>query len=1006
MRSRFTWALVAGSLAVITAACFGDALFRGGQFGYRDAAHFYYPLYQRVQEEWKAGRWPLWEPEENGGMPLMGNPTAAVLYPGKLVFAVTPYPLGARLYVVGHTLLAFVTMFALMRSWGTSLTGAGLSAVAYAFGGPILFQYCNIIYLVGAAWAPLGFRAADRWLRLGRRIALLELAAVLALETLGGDPEVAYLTGVCAGGYAAALAWTRDRGADPRRGPGWAVVALGLLLLLAAWVVGTLGMARIAPSLRTPRPTGQPPSAFPWMPWVAPGVAAVWGLVGFWLIGRWRRARAKGEQPSLVPMLAGLAGSAVLAGALAGAQLLPVLEFTGQSGRAAGEGTHDIYPFSLNPIRVVEFLWPNLFGTPFHGNRSWLAALPPVEKHVKVWVPTLYLGGLTIALALGSLTLRFRGSTPWRAWMTAIAAVSLVGSFGEFAGPLLLARLVPDPAVVKALGKPDPDNVSSIRFDDHLRDGDGSVYWLLSTALPGFRQFRFPSKLLTLTALALAALAGQGWDGLLAGDRRIRRSTVFWSAGLLALSLVALGAAWYGRGSLIDWLNARKLSSPFGPLDAPGAVAEMMRGLAQGGGVFAAALGLALWGRRHAGLATALALGLSTADIAVANARYVLTVPQKVFETKPEVLAAIEAAEKANPSPEPGPYRVHRMPIWDLVDWTQTASDDRVRDFVVWERDTLQPKYGINLGVQYTLTIGVAELYDYEWFFGGFYRKADAEVARTLGVPLDHKLVAYSRRAFDLWNTRYFVTPYYPGGWGEEQRGYATFLQDTERVYPPKDALKGPDRAAKEMEWVRKHDVQVFRNQTPYPRAWVVHEQRRLKPIYGLNRVDRDLPMQEILFSNDFLWRDPGRTVYDPKRIVWIESEDGDALAPYYSGGETTSNERVTVTRYEPDRVELSATLDRPGMVVFADVYYPGWTLTVNGKPAPIYRANRMMRGAALPAGRYTLVYTFRPRSFRVGLVLSTVGLAALGLLSLAFTAWPSSARPWPSSPDDSDAPA
>ena len=38
-------------------------------------------------------------------------------------------------------------------------------------------------------------------------------------------------------------------------------------------------------------------------------------------------------------------------------------------------------------------------------------------------------------------------------------------------------------------------------------------------------------------------------------------------------------------------------------------------------------------------------------------------------------------------------------------------------DFVTWERGTLQPKYGIDLGVEYTHTIGVAELYDYEWFF-------------------------------------------------------------------------------------------------------------------------------------------------------------------------------------------------------------------------------------------------------------------------------------------------
>ena len=147
--------------------------FADRQFGFRDAGHFYYPLYQRVQEEWNQGRWPLWEPEENAGMPLLGNPTAAVLYPGKLVFAVLPYAWGARLYVVSHTALAFVAMLVLMRSWSTSWVGSALGALAYAFGGPILFQYCNIIYLVGAAWLPLGMHAVDRWVRLGRRWGLV-----------------------------------------------------------------------------------------------------------------------------------------------------------------------------------------------------------------------------------------------------------------------------------------------------------------------------------------------------------------------------------------------------------------------------------------------------------------------------------------------------------------------------------------------------------------------------------------------------------------------------------------------------------------------------------------------------------------------------------------------------------------------------------------------------------------------------------------------------------------
>ncbi len=91
MPGPITFLLILACFSTLFLSCYAPALFGDRQFGYRDAAHYYYPLEQRVQEEWRAGRWPLWEPEENAGMPLLGNPTAAVFYPGKLVFAFLSY---------------------------------------------------------------------------------------------------------------------------------------------------------------------------------------------------------------------------------------------------------------------------------------------------------------------------------------------------------------------------------------------------------------------------------------------------------------------------------------------------------------------------------------------------------------------------------------------------------------------------------------------------------------------------------------------------------------------------------------------------------------------------------------------------------------------------------------------------------------------------------------------------------------------------------------------------
>ena len=66
-------------------------LFEDRQFAWDNASYFYYPLYQAVQQDWAAGRWPLWNPGTNGGEPLLGNPVSAVFYPLKVLYAVLPY---------------------------------------------------------------------------------------------------------------------------------------------------------------------------------------------------------------------------------------------------------------------------------------------------------------------------------------------------------------------------------------------------------------------------------------------------------------------------------------------------------------------------------------------------------------------------------------------------------------------------------------------------------------------------------------------------------------------------------------------------------------------------------------------------------------------------------------------------------------------------------------------------------------------------------------------------
>ena len=67
----------------------------------------------------------------------------------------------------------------------------------------------------------------------------------------------------------------------------------------------------------------------------------------------------------------------------------------------------------------------------------------------------------------------------------------------------------------------------------------------------------------------------------------------------------------------------------------------------------------------------------------------------------------------------------------------------------------------------------------------------------------------------------------------------------------------------------------------------------------------------------------------------------------------------VTVRYPDPQHVTLDVTLDSSGLVILADVDYPGWQLTIDDKPAPILGVNVSMRGALVSAGRHRLVYSW-----------------------------------------------
>ena len=75
-----------------------------------------------------------------------------------------------------------------------------------------------------------------------------------------------------------------------------------------------------------------------------------------------------------------------------------------------------------------------------------------------------------------------------------------------------------------------------------------------------------------------------------------------------------------------------------------------------------------------------------------------------------------------------------------------------------------------------------------------------------------------------------------------------------------------------------------------------------------------------------------------------------------------------------PCEVTIDVDMETPGVLVLADMWFPGWHVSVDGQPRPLLRTNHAIRGVEVPAGRHTVVFRYQPESFARGLRLTGFG--------------------------------
>ncbi len=186
-------------LSAIIGARFAPVLLGRESFYYRDYGLFTFPIAHYFRECFWRGEFPLWNPYNNCGVPLLAQWNSSLLYPPSLFYLLLPLVWALAVFQLAHLVFGGAGMFLLARKWTGNSLAAGVAGLAFALNGLSLHMLMWISNLAAYAWMPwVALAAAAGWSHGGRSLALAVLAG--AMQMLSGAPELIILTWIFVAG--------------------------------------------------------------------------------------------------------------------------------------------------------------------------------------------------------------------------------------------------------------------------------------------------------------------------------------------------------------------------------------------------------------------------------------------------------------------------------------------------------------------------------------------------------------------------------------------------------------------------------------------------------------------------------------------------------------------------------------------------------------------------------------------------------------------------------------
>lgn len=967
-------------LATIVLFSFRDAIV-GGRIAFEaDTLRFYYPLEVWFAEELRTGRFPLGNPYIFAGYPIFADGELGLAYPLHLVLAKLLAADQAFIALrISTALVAAVSLFALARSLGLGLLPSILGGMTFSLSSFLGAQQHHEDMTRSVAWAPLAL-ACIHWAfqRSGwaRQLWLTGAGAAVAMSALGLHPQGLALTLMVVGSFVVFCGLWGPTAHPEQKGRGLEgftallprlLKRVGLTLWAGTYVVGLgLGIAgvQLVPLIEIATATyraSQPDYSFA-TNYALPVHNLVTLVLPYFFRsadGQWWSLWSQWETTvyvGIVPLVLGLTGAILV-------RRREVVYFLA----LAASGLWLAFA-SYAPVDIYRLLWelPGFSGLRAPGRYTFLFVL--------AW-------SVLAAWGLHALEERHGALARPRMLKVAALAVGAVGAISAISYGMVLVRstLLADPdGTLRGIR----EAYLSLPHHEEGLEAEAVYRGLLHSLDP----------LTPRTAFAVLMLAS---GGLLVAGSWIRwPSARAWPLALIAA--VALDLLAFGTG-LHQKMPIDQLSKPtpaiqflasnsgawrvFSPLPVPSVEPDRLvpfRVEELGGySSLESRQNFVYWSQLT---------GSQNELLDLANVRYVL------YPARPARLPShrgvpfdperpLMVGSKGSPGgTEVYAFRGERAHtvrvVAALTHAFEVPQDAPVVEIAVVPREGTPALVTLRAGIDLA-----------EWA----YDRPDA-----LGKVQHTKpeSIAFRRPDIDpIWGTgqlyffhsehdlptameveRVEIRYTYPVG-GIELYGLGLYNADTFQTAGTVQPMRSKFRSV-----YRDRDVEIVENTAFFPRAYVVPQ------AVAAPGSAEDL---RVLLS----------TPWDPSRQVLLQGPGAErwANASGLPADEAPADEidPVQTLLQGGDRVIYRAIAPTGGFLVHVVNFVPGWRAWVDGREAPVLRANSLFQAVPLLPGEHTVELRYEPQAVKLGLLISltAVGVALAVVAGALMSRWNRRAR-------------